>query len=331
MPRPPIPQEEIDRIKRLWIEKGKPSGEKLLADDQFEIGQKAGQQRHGVRKYQQWIAEAKLEYEEIPPDPELKPWGDGWPQNDPDAIECLYRLRLKALRHPVRLTTRVGKWALRLRKLFKGGPGTDSDFHLLYWADAYAMRERACESLKVPMHTGDLDGPLMYRLWESPSLARVTEYRDAIATGLIPSWNVGTYLQDLTNSEGLQGVGTSVRSLASCMEYLLTAKPNGDGLSLEEAREPMRKASDNASMLHEFVSRRTKSMHVIEKEMEAITDSYEAAAAAAEGDANREAKNQDLAWWINIMPVLMEWIRTGNSPFQQGGSDKEENDHARTN
>ena len=71
MPRPPIPQEEIDRVKRLWITEGRPSAEKLLEKDNHS---------HGIRKYQQWAAEARREIKDIPEDQELAPWGDGWPR-----------------------------------------------------------------------------------------------------------------------------------------------------------------------------------------------------------------------------------------------------------
>jgi hypothetical protein len=89
------------------------------------------------------------------------------------------------------LTVRQVKWALKLRKVFDvTGLDPASEYKLtythLFWAGAYARRDRAADILqRKPPYTADLDSVMMLRPWEGGEA-----YREAVRQGLIPVWRV---------------------------------------------------------------------------------------------------------------------------------------------
>lgn len=323
MGRPPIPLQEINRVKLLWAEKGKPNAKKLRGDDR---------KKYSERKYQQWITEAKQAEKEMPADPELVPWGDCWPENNPDAIECLYRLRYKALRHHTPLTTRVGKWAMRFRKLFTGpseASEVDLDVQLLHWAHAYAMRERACESLGVPMHFADLDGFLMFRPWESPE--KGAEYNEAVTAGLVPSWSVETIIRDEADAIGSEELVIGfVRILVKAMEELMVDDLMEGGLNPEKSAYWSIEAKDQVENLHHLLTHDPEAVSIIEKQLGVITENFEAAVDRAKSPGKREVFELKLSWWQDFIPILKEWILSGKPPLAESESETEEIADART-
>jgi hypothetical protein len=193
--------EVVEQIKRVYAElvATRPGG-KVTAQAVYKSAKRMlGEDCPKIRRIQQIVKETTPQLQTVPGDPELDLWNaPDLPINDSEGIARLFRLRKTALEWGGMigqrvLTQRVAKWALRVHRVFTGALDDDADFLLLYAAIAYALRERACLALGVPLDTGDLDSLLTYRVWESSS--NVQSYRDAVKRDLFPSF--GQYIDSV--------------------------------------------------------------------------------------------------------------------------------------
>ena len=187
MPRPPIPEGEVIRIKTLYLKNRSQTATEIWQNDN---------KKHGRSKYEQWVREAR---EEIPPlliheETELIPWervehAQGTEDTelwaDAEEVATLFRLRQISLRYTeYRLTPSVWGWARKLRSLFQGpcqNPLVNLDLELMGYSTEYALREGTCNAMNKPLYTDDLDGMMTFRIWESPKNHR--EWLNAVGGG----------------------------------------------------------------------------------------------------------------------------------------------------
>lgn len=186
-----VPQDIVRTIEKLYAEqRDRDPNNKGLGVRTYEIAKlKLGNDIcPKLRTVQNIIAHISPSITPLDPDPALTPWKGPWESEDPDSIDCLFRLHTKGLQDSSLIVTeRIAKWALRLRTVFTGPvakPEVDLDLLLLFAAYGYASRERGCLSLGNPLDTSDLDGVLSFRIWESQSNFRM--YGEALDAGLIP-------------------------------------------------------------------------------------------------------------------------------------------------
>lgn len=160
MGRPRVSAEKVEIVEMVWANNPELKTHQIWMDSK---------QVMSLRKTQQVVAEAKKKARSIPDDLEIIPWSDDWP-TDANEIACLFRLKRKSLQLPIRLTTRVAKWALKIREVFvhrNENPDVDIDFWHLLWAHQYAQEDRVSEIFGQEMNTSYLDNRMMFRVWES--------------------------------------------------------------------------------------------------------------------------------------------------------------------
>ena len=309
MPRPAVPRDEIQRVKTLWLEGGKPTAEKLLEKDLLPTGD----QRHGIRKYQQWIAEARRDMKDIQEDSKVVPWGDGWPC-DPHAaeeVDCLFRMYRAALEYPLfPLTERVAKWGQTLRKVFSG-QGMDSnldlDLELLHFAYRYALRERACAALSQSPSYADLDAMVTYRIWESPE--RFQQYQGAITAGNVPPNDPATILKNEAAIHGWEDILSGFVNQV----FWFFSRVQGFRLSDDEesGEEKILKSGVEAINTLHLVSGEPEAMVAVRQRIKLFQEDLEGEVKNAIEEELAEYFKSWLAWWTKATPGLISSVEEG--------------------
>ena len=167
MARPRISKSIINQIENIWAENQQPTAAMV-----YILAKPKVQGCPSLRKVQEIVREAKERAQVVQEDPPLDPWGPGWPKH-PEDIRFLFDLLYCAALTGMSVNNRQARWALNLRGLFDNRGLDDKDRVIqtamcLLWASLYANRERAAEVLgQGPPYTADLDGVMMFRIWES--------------------------------------------------------------------------------------------------------------------------------------------------------------------
>lgn len=186
MSRPALHEDVEHEVRKSWAQDPFQTADQVWRSVRIE--NERGKWFPSLRKVQYIVRDAKQARPHMADEPELELWGPDWPDDSED-IACLLRLKLQSLKHPeMPLTTRVGKWALRLRAGFLGpmeDPTVDPDLELLCFAYEYTLRERVAELFQDGLYTPDLDGAMMCRPWES--VERLHQYQRSVAAGLFPA------------------------------------------------------------------------------------------------------------------------------------------------
>ena len=186
MSRPALSEDVEHEVRKSWAQDPFQTADQVWRSVRIE--NERGKWFPSLRKVQYIVRDAKQARPHVADEPEFELWGPDWPDDSED-IACLLRLKLQSLKHPeMPLTTRVGKWALRLRAGFLGpmeDPTVDPDLELLCFAYEYTLRERVAELFQDGLYTPDLDGAMMCRPCES--VERIHQYQRSVVAGLFPA------------------------------------------------------------------------------------------------------------------------------------------------
>ena len=178
----------VDQIRSIWVANPSWTGVKV-----YEYARTRVSGCPKLRKVQELGRDLKRKAQanQVPfQDPPIVPWGPMWPK-DVEEIACLFKLMRTTLQdeRAVPIHARNAKWALTLRKIFEGE--WEGGIHHLFWATSYAWREKMTQVVKGPEakpFTDDLDGVMMFRMWESVESANA--YQEAVEDAKIPLLNV---------------------------------------------------------------------------------------------------------------------------------------------